>query len=422
MFNKKGYRFELSQAKNISVDTIRNAADLINFIIGENQSLLDAKEVGTVVVSKIETTKKGERILFAQRLELPMPGKTNFDALLEHFYTKKPLEFDEQVLKDEEKRPPRFQYQEENLQSIPSSANSSSLLPNNDYAPAPTIDLTDSEEGEGTTVVTAGEPPIPSSHPLTEEDINRIVSKQMSEKDHEIQQLKAALQAKEEMEVKLPSSLNSPIPAHEVEQEEISANLALSATLDLSEDTNVLDVIQLVKDEANQRLNEFIAQETAKIEGEIEALDTRDRIEEELTKRFESEKYSKVETLNQTIDTEKEMAIASENARHKAALTSIETEHETNRTAKLQALKEEFTNKLSSAIKEEYECQTEQLNLILQGKTEELQLRQKAVNEGMKNTVVEVLEGFNTHHGEVIQTVERRKNSSDVISLHQRVG
>lgn len=40
----------------------------------------------------------------------------------------------------------------------------------------------------------------------------------------------------------------------------------------------------------------------------------------------------------------------------------------------------------------------------------------------MKNTVSEVLEGFNTNHGEVIQNVERRKNSSGVIPLRQRVG
>lgn len=40
----------------------------------------------------------------------------------------------------------------------------------------------------------------------------------------------------------------------------------------------------------------------------------------------------------------------------------------------------------------------------------------------MKNTVAEVLEGFNTNHGEVIQNVKRRKNSSSLISLHKRVG
>ena len=191
---------------------------------------------------------------------------------------------------------------------------------------------------------------------------------------------------------------------------------------DSFEDTNVLDVIQMVKTEANKRLNDFIAQETTKINAEIEALDTRDKIEPSLTKRFEDEKANKAEALNKKVDAEKEKAIAAENARHEAALQTIQVELEASRSKQLVALKEEFANKLSVAIKEEYDRQTEQLNLILQGKTEELQLRQKAVNEGMKNTVAEVLEGFNTNHGEVIQTVERRKNSSGVISLHKRVG
>lgn len=40
----------------------------------------------------------------------------------------------------------------------------------------------------------------------------------------------------------------------------------------------------------------------------------------------------------------------------------------------------------------------------------------------MKNTVSEVLEGFNTNHGEVIQNIERRKNSSSLIPFHKLVG
>ena len=58
MFNKKKYRIELSQVQNIRPDKVRNAADLVNFIIGENQELLDHEEQGFLVVSKIESSKK----------------------------------------------------------------------------------------------------------------------------------------------------------------------------------------------------------------------------------------------------------------------------------------------------------------------------------------------------------------------------
>lgn len=433
MFNKKKYRIELSQVQNIRPDKVRNAADLVNFIIGENQELLDHEEQGSLVVSKIESSKKGEQILFAQRLELPMTAKTNFDALLEPFYTRKPLEFDESILEIQAEKRNSLENVEEKINQ---AKNDIVQREENDegYAPAPQLDLSDDKEedesdsGSDKQVINddPSEPSndtgrneinIPASTLLTEAAIKKIIAKEMKDKDEEIERLKQSLcsQEKEEM----ANVENPPIKDDHV-SEAILATPVVSS--DLSEDVNVLEVIKMVKHDANKRLEDFIAQETAKINAEIEALDTRDKIEPTLSKLFGDEKELQIKELNRKVDSEKTEAISTENARHQAALKSIESESEANRVSQLAKLTEEFSTKLSSAIKEEYERQTEQLNLILQGKTEELQLRQKAVNEGMKNTVSEVLEGFNTNHGEVIQNVERRKNSSGVISLHQRAG
>lgn len=433
MFNKKKYRIELSQVQNIRPDKVRNAADLVNFIIGENQELLDHEEQGSLVVSKIESSKKGEQILFAQRLELPMTAKTNFDALLEPFYTRKPLEFDESILEIQDEKRNSLENVEEKIYQ---AKNDIVQHEENDegYAPAPQLDLSDDKEedesdsGSDKQVINddPSEPSndtgrteinVPASTLLTEAAIKEIVAKEMKDKDEEIERLKQSLRSQEKEEIAKVE--NPPVKDNNV-SEAILANPLVSSNL--SEDVNVLDVIKMVKYDANKRLEDFIAQETAKINAEIEALDTRDKIEPTLSKRFGDEKELEIKELNRKVDSEKTEAISSENARHEAALKSIESESEANRVSQIAKLTEEFSAKLSSAIKEEYERQTEQLNLILQGKTEELQLRQKAVNEGMKNTVSEVLEGFNTNHGEVIENVERRKNSSGVIPLRKRVG
>lgn len=440
MFNKKKYRIELSQVQNIRPDKVRNAADLVNFIIGENQELLDHEEQGSLVVSKIESSKKGEQILFAQRLELPMTAKTNFDALLEPFYTRKPLEFDESILEIQDERSQvikdTLSKSRQNEISYAITPQKSNKREENDegYAPAPQLDLSDDKEedesdsgsnkqvlnddqSEPTNDTERTEINVPASTLLTEAAIKEIIAKEMKDKDEEIERLKQSLRSQEKEETAKVE--NSPVKDDHVSEAILATPLVSS---DLSEDVNVLDVIKMVKYDANKRLEDFIAQETAKINAEIEALDTRDKIEPTLSKRFGDEKELEIKELNRKVESEKNEAITTEKARHEAALKSIESESEANRVSQLAKLTEEFSAKLSSAIKEEYERQTKQLNLILQGKTEELQLRQTAVNEGMKNTVTEVLEGFNTNHGEVIQTVERRKNSSGVIPLRQRVG
>ena len=440
MFNKKKYRIELSQVQNIRPDKVRNAADLVNFIIGENQELLDHEEQGSLVVSKIESSKKGEQILFAQRLELPITAKTNFDALLEPFYTRKPLEFDESILEIQDERSQvikdTLSKSRQNEISYAITPQKSNKREENDegYAPAPQLDLSDDKEEDesdsGSDKQVLNDNPselsndtgrteinVPASTLLTEATIKEIVAKELKDKDEEIERLNQSLRSQEKEEI---AKVENPPVKDDHVSDAILANPLVSS--DLSEDVNVLDVIKMVKYDANKRLEDFIAQETAKINAEIEALDTRDKIEPTLSKRFGEEKELEIKELNRKVDTEKTEAISSENARHEAALKSIESESEANRVSQIAKLTEEFSAKLSSAIKEEYERQTEQLNLILQGKTEELQLRQKAVNEGMKNTVSEVLEGFNTNHGEVIQNVERRKNSSGVIPLRQRVG
>lgn len=413
MFGKKNYYIEISHSSSIVAPEITSTPNLINFIIEENQRLIEDNEVGQIIIRKFLESKKQVTLLYAQMLDLPMSEETNFDDLLVSFYSKKLLPFDSRLIDDELL-----------VSELKENLRTSETEDDEGYAEVPIIDNSDEEEpviaeelSEPSNDIGRTEISVPASTLLTEAAIKEIVAKEMKDKDEEIERLKKSLRLQEKEE--MAKVENRPVKDDNVSKAILATPLVSS---DLSEDINVLDVIKMVKYDANKRLEDFIAQETSKINAEIEALDTRDKIEPTLSKRFGDEKDLEIEELNRKVESEKTEAISTENARHEAALKSIESESEANRASQLVKLTEEFSTKLSSAIKEEYERQTEQLNLILQGKTEELQLRQKAVNEGMKNTVSEVLEGFNSNHGEVIQTVERRKNSSSLIPLHKRVG
>ncbi|MDG4970491.1 hypothetical protein [Lactococcus lactis] len=413
MFGKKNYYIELSHSSSIVAPEITSTPNLINFIIEENQKLIEDNEVGQIIVRKFLESKKQVTLLYAQILDLPMSEETNFDDLLVSFYSKKLLPFDSRLIDDELL-----------VSELKENLRPSETEDDEGYAEVPIIDNSDEEEpiiaeelSEPSNDTRRTEITVPVSTLLTEAAIKEIVAKEMKDKDEEIERLKKSLrlQGKEEM----AKVENPPVKDDNVSEAILATPLVSS---DLSEDINVLDVIKMVKYDANKRLEYFIAQETSKINAEIEALDTRDKIEPTLSKRFGDEKKLEIEELNRLVDSKKAEEISTENARHEAALKSIESESEANRAKHLEKLTEAFATKLSSAIKEEYQRQTEQLNLILQGKTEELLLHQKAVNEGMKNTVSEVLEGFNTNHGEFIQNIERRKNSSSLIPLHKRVG
>lgn len=413
MFGKKNYYIELSHSSSIVAPEITSTPNLINFIIEENQRLIEDNEVGQIIIRKFLESKKQVTLLYAQMLDLPMSEETNFDDLLVSFYSKKLLPFDSRLIDDELL-----------VSELKENLRTSETEDDEGYAEVPIIDNSDEEEpviaeelSEPSNDIGRTEISVPASTLLTEAAIKEIVAKEMKDKDEEIERLKKSLRLQEKEE--MAKVENRPVKDDNVSKAILATPLVSS---DLSEDINVLDVIKMVKYDANKRLEDFIAQETSKINAEIEALDTRDKIEATLSKRFGDEKKLKIEELNRLADSKKAEAISTENARHEAALKSIESESEANRASQLAKLTEAFSTKLSSAIKEEYERQTEQLNLILQGKTEELQLRQKAVNEGMKNTVSEVLEGFNTNHGEVIQNIERRKNSSSLIPFHKLVG
>jgi len=58
--------------------------------------------------------------------------------------------------------------------------------------------------------------------------------------------------------------------------------------------------------------------------------------------------------------------------------------------------------------------QTDQLSRILQGKMDELKIRQRTMNTGLEANFKEALANFNREHTQVIQVVEQKKQQSPI--------
>ena len=56
----------------------------------------------------------------------------------------------------------------------------------------------------------------------------------------------------------------------------------------------------------------------------------------------------------------------------------------------------------------------------MQGKTDELQLRQKEMNKGLKADFEKILQTFNQGHESVIQLVEAQKKEKKILSFPEK--
>ena len=134
--------------------------------------------------------------------------------------------------------------------------------------------------------------------------------------------------------------------------------------------------------------------ETEKIKEEIKRLDKRDRIEDDVTKRLEGEERDQMATMNHQLASEKRPTNQRRKMRHQQALQAIEQLFLSQLQEKTAAIKDTYRKKIEQTIREEYDRQTEELSRILQGKMDELKIRQRAMNTGLKANFKEALAEF----------------------------
>lgn len=142
-------------------------------------------------------------------------------------------------------------------------------------------------------------------------------------------------------------------------------------------------------------------------------------IEESVTKRLQARKQEELANLENQLINQKQQQVQEEKLRHQQALQNIEKSFTTQLEGETEAIQNSYKETVDQTIKKEYEQQTEQLSRVLQGKMDELKLRQHTVNTGLEANFKEILETFNREHTQVIHEVEQKKQQSP-ISLEER--
>ncbi|GAB7390465.1 hypothetical protein [Lactococcus garvieae] len=426
LLSRNKFTFTISQGKNIDDNTFNDPGNLVNWAEEENIRIEAQGEKDQVLI--VQKSDKGV-ILYAQRIDFPLDASVDIDDLLENFYTKKPLEFDkgileaapkEQIITDNE--PPEMP--EDMKELLNTSQKKVEVDDSEGYAPAPNIGLDIQEE-----VIE-----------VENKDEKQFVpaSEFHALKDMFLEQQKEVATLKAHTEVKKPSSMGyfSKIQAEELQSEnedviivdpksqymmeqkksEVDIEKSVTETLanELPSDFAVSSILMAVKEKVDQTMKSFIDQETAKMNQEIKELDQRDRIAPTIKEFYSKEETAALQKAEEESNKAKAAAIAEEERRHQQELVNIANRFELEHERQVEAIKSQYAQKITEKIKEEYDTQTQALSNILQGKTDELKLRQRELNEGLKANFSQAIDQFNHAHEEVIQNVEKQKDASPI--------
>ncbi|KAJ85621.1 hypothetical protein P791_1220 [Enterococcus faecalis NY9] len=328
------------------------------------------------------------------------PYTIDFDDLLSNFYTKKAIPH-QLSTNDEQKESPSLKNEETTLtEETPELSEELSIL-----LAKGKNDLVDSVE-------------------VVESKTNLAATVEAQQK--EIDELKSIIQQKTSvsMESKVeansenteyaPNSSNN--QSYESKQEEIQ-----EVTLTSENDGIVTDVLSIIRFEIENKLTEFVEAESAKIDQEIQRLDKRSEIEKHVKDSMKREEKEQLNRAEKELNNDKNRAEQEEIQRHEETMLEIGQQYQKLKAQQLTAIKNEYSEKTQKVINQEYLKQTKQLERILQGKKEELVIRQKDLNNGLKNDISQLLEVFNTNHNQVIETVEQQKSNNSPIDFMERL-
>lgn len=416
-FSKPEEVYEFKFVHGIMLDEISSTLDFVNFIDSENARLESLGQTGSMVAIKYLEKRNKKKMIYAQRIHLPVDPEVDMDEFLNNFYSSKPIAFDESILTI----PPVTEEKVETAKPIERTTNKPNITP--------------SEES-----VKVIEKPVYSPQSAMQEEIERQRA--------EIEELKQLLLKQQSETVvedstsgKVENSTSRKVEVQPTEQSETTLKEVLDETtkedsvslstkepptsIDLSDemimDTDVEEVLDLVKSSYQEKVQNYLEEERQKILSEIKELDQRDKIEAQVTEKLSKQKYIDLQVMQKELAADLEKQIEEENRRHQEALKQLELTHKKTQAAKEVEIEESYKEKISQSIQKEYEVQTEQLERILQGKTDELQLRQKEMNKGLKADFEKILQTFNQGHESVIQLVEAQKKEKNILSFPEKV-
>ena len=415
-FSKPEEVYEFKFVHGIMLDEISSTLDFVNFIDSENARLESLGQTGSMLAIKYLEKRNKKKMIYAQRIHLPVAPEVDMDEFLNNFYSMKPIAFDESILTI----PPVTEESETTQKEILEATKEDSVSLSRKEA-ITSIDLSKVIEKN-----------VYSPHDAMQKEIERQRA--------EIEELKQLL-LKQQSEMLVEDSTSRKVEVQPTEQSETTLKEVLDETtkedsvslstketptsIDLSNemimDTDVEEVLDLVKSSYQEKVQNYLEEERQKILAEIKELDQRDKIEVQVTEKLSKQKYIYLQVMQKELAADLEKQIEEENRRHQEALKQLELTHKKTQAAKEVEIEEAYKEKISQSIQKEYEVQTEQLERILQGKTDELQLRQKEMNKGLKADFEKILQTFNQGHESVIQLVEAQKKEKNILSFPEKV-
>lgn len=407
---KPKFVYEMSGSSEFRDNQLTSIKELSAYLIEENNRFHRDYLEGEVCVTKVKNDLTGQ-VYVEKTFILPQKNDFNWSEALKDFTTKKPL------------------LAQEINQSSQTQANKSKEMI--DEVPKAELTL---EEFEGTLTTEKVEKDIPVDSPSTDERSGVVQSEEHSAEvvqltKRELDDLYAEILAQKEETARLKKEVEKPtetaLPIVEKANEQV-IQPAPSISVSIPEpriqevdqatekDLTVPELLKTTKNDFDQTLSDFLQAETTKIEQEIVRLDKRDAIKQQVTERLQIEETVKIEQLTRQLTDEKEQLLQEEDVRHQQKRQEILSMIEEKRREQHAAIQTNIAEKTKKTILEEYQTQTDQLSRILQGKLDELQLRQQTMNDGLKANFEETLNTFNLQHQKVMEKVERKKQESPI--------
>lgn len=395
---KKKYTFEFIQEQNIETEEIKAADHLICWVEEENARIIDEESDASVVVVKRD--KKGN-ILYAQSLEFPMDSETDFDSLLDKFYTRKPIKFDQSILDDSS---------EPVNQSIPVPK-----IPEVTTAPVPT-------QQEQIAQNYAAVPPMPApdnqganTNQPTGIEIQELITAQKAQQE-EIQKLKRQLEEERKVSASAiaPELMATPTKkenqSKSEKQDQLNSLLIGTPKAGTTKKRLSFETVEQESDLSFQdRIDLFIEQEKQKIETEIIAVDQRELIETEVMLKIKEEKEALLSRSEMELYEKQAVAIEKEEKRHIAELKKINQEYENQIVAKSKMIEDKFKRKAAAEIRAEYNRQTKELKQIFDERMVELKKRQSELSSKLMENIKSTFSSLDLEIDEQKQEPEQEK-------------
>lgn len=406
---KPKFIYELSGSSQFKDIQVTNTKDLRDYLVQENHRFRQEYLEGEVCVTKVKNDLSG-KVYVEKGFILPQKEDFNWSEALSDFSTKKPLVAQDtmQSLINQDRK------EKESIEETPKTELTleefEGTLTTEKEATVTTIDTSSTERSEIT---------------KTEEHKSEVVQLTKQELDA----LYAEILAQKEETARLRKEVEEPVQIASTEYHETEEKMGQSEPVipvsipepltqekdqAIAQELTVPELLRTTKSGFDQALSDFLHAETTKIEQEIARLDKRGTIKQQVTERLQIEETVKIEQLTRQLTDEKEQLLQEEDMRHKQRRQEILSMIEEKRREQHAAIQTNIAEKTTKTIQEEYQEQTDQLSKILQGKLEELQVRQQTMNDGLKANFEETLHDFNLKHKRVMEEVERKKQETPI--------